>query len=279
MRAVKYILVFVLGFSFNIVIQSLSGGGDLVNDVAVSDYNNIAADCYDTDNVDNNNKNDRGKITSTILKSHINVDDNLNENTLVRYGSEVIKASDISSKIDLLPDEIIKSKLSVFFGSDFIEDINDIKTFSKRLLEVSLDNKNINDSLTPLFFSSSPIPGIRLLSSNIVLSENKTIFAHIDNSTRLGNVIAKWFNPNTGEIFHFKKYIIENEPSQFVWFKPNKWAAGTYQVNLYSNDENMTLLASNRIVISDITRSENIDNSILDDLINSGQAITKQQLN
>ena len=192
---------------------------------------------------------------------------------------------DLVDKIDKLPISFINNQLGYLFDKETINQLEDSRAFSKRLLEVALEESDDNNQsdMATIAFSKSPAYGIRMIEQNIEVNAGDSIFAHILPNETLEEFIVKWQYQNTGEILLFKKQtILPNKDNQYVWLRPKKgWQPGVYTVSIYSMDDSVSPIAVNSYNIVSVaggsssgelsvnTRNE----AIIQEMLSSGQAV------
>lgn len=186
----------------------------------------------------------------------------------------------LMDKIEKLPPDFLKRQLGYLFDSKYVDGIADPRAFSKQLVDIILDNENpgIPQDVS-LTFSRSPVPGVDTLSYQASIGTTETIFAHIHSAGSVGHVMAKWINMGSGEILGLKKIHLESGEDQYVWLKPSSgWKPGEIAVNLYSMKNDMASLGGGRFYISSVESqdSEQADDHVMNELINSGQAIPRK---
>ncbi len=62
----------------------------------------------------------------------------------------------------------------------------------------------------------------------------------------MNTVMVKWYRRDRPEILLFQRYpVVPGDANGYVWSDGNGgWDTGQYEVNIYTGDEAMTLLAS-----------------------------------
>lgn len=184
-------------------------------------------------------------------------------------------------RIEMLPQPIIDEQLTRLFDDDGLQQIDDSRGFAKRLLEVALtDSDNDNTQQTSIIFSTSPLQGSRLLTPNAHVKKFDTIFAHITSPGNRSTLLVKWQDLKSGEIMLLTNQPINtNGREQYVFLRPQKgWQPGQYKISVHSMDNKITTLGVNILTISEIIdfSEPNMENNqILQDLIDSGQAVQK----
>ncbi len=189
--------------------------------------------------------------------------------------------SDLIERIEMLPQPIIDEQLTRLFDDDGLQKINDSRDFAKRLLEVSLtDSDNDNTQQTSIIFSTSPLQGSRLLSPNARVKKFDTVFAHITSPENRSTLLVKWQRLKSGEIMLLTNQPINtNGREQYVFLRPQKgWQPGQYKISVHSMDDKITTLGVNLLTITeiiDVSEPDMENNQVLQDLIDSGQAVQK----
>lgn len=188
--------------------------------------------------------------------------------------------SEIFNKIDTFPESLISNQLEKIISEENIKSIGNIRTFSKKLAQVALDTQDglDNTGIINITFSTSPVYGKDLLTNKSNVKPTDTIFAHIFSSGISQEVIVKWQHLQTNEILLFKnKYISDNQNIPSIWLRQKEgWRKGSYRVSIHTLDDQVTPIGSNSYTINEIDNSGNTHNSIIEDLINSGQAVKKR---
>lgn len=78
-------------------------------------------------------------------------------------------------------------------------------------------------------------------------SDTKRIYASFDTSNYTkGSVMVKWSRIDSPEVLIFDKYRVDRSMgSNYIWLEPpDGWENGTYQVNIYSLEDNLSPLAT-----------------------------------
>jgi hypothetical protein len=189
--------------------------------------------------------------------------------------------SGLLEKLDKIPQAVIDSHLQKYFGAEQLEKISDSRVFAKRLLEVALGdegNPSENVAHADIYFSKSPIYGKKMLTQSISVSKYEPLFAHIVTDKKLGDVIVKWQNLDSGELLLFKGMRI-NTNAQYISVVPRKgWSGSQYQVSLSSMDDSVILMAVNVYTVAQVSGTENPAGpnlEVIEDLISIGQAVPK----
>lgn len=191
---------------------------------------------------------------------------------------------ELIDKIDQLPDSFISDKLAYFIDKDAIADIEDVRAFSKRLIDVALaegeDSGQTGSAV--ITFSTSPVFGNQLISQSASVHKFDTIFAHIESSGRLDQAIVKWQELNSGEILLFKNHSLDPEnPSKYIFLRPRSgWKSGSYRVSLHTMDDQVNPISGNSYsiatVVGEDSDSSSANNNVIQELIATGQAVPKQ---
>jgi len=195
--------------------------------------------------------------------------------------SHSVNYSDLIERIEMLPQPIIDEQLTRLFDEDGLQKINDSRGFAKRLLEVALtDSDDDNTQQISIIFSTSPLQGSRLLNPNARVNKFDTIFAHITSPGSRSTLLVKWQRLKSGEIMLLTNQPINtNGREQYVFLRPQKgWEPGQYKISVHSMDDKITTLGVNLLTITeiiDISEPDMENNQVLQDLIDSGQAVQK----
>ena len=121
-----------------------------------------------------------------------------------------------------------------------------------------------------------------MIGQSAEVGKLETILAYIIASGELGKIIVKWQNSDTGKILSIKNFTHNpNINEEYAWFKSGKgWQTGHYQVSVFTMDDQVTPIGGNSYSIALVTGTENknrgANDSIIQDLISSGQAIPKR---
>lgn len=184
-------------------------------------------------------------------------------------------------KIDSMPERSIRDKLGHLFAEKALGDIGDIREFSKRALDVALDDRpEDNGALSAsIVFSTSPMRGVQTIAATATIGRHDAVFAHIDSDTLIGTAVVKWQNTGTGEILVFgDQFLGGSSGNQYVATKPpGGWAPGSYRVSLFSMDEKMIPFASNSYSLASILENDVADaqQRLINELVQTGQAVPK----
>jgi hypothetical protein len=189
---------------------------------------------------------------------------------------------ELVTKIDNLPLPLVNEQIGKLFDEYALQQVNDTRAFAKRLLEVALKDQEENSMEIDISFSTSTLAGVRPLGDRASVAKSDSIFGHISASGRLNeNVVVKWQNLGTGEILSLTNQSLNtNGREQYIWARPKKgWQVGRYKASIYSMDDHVTPLGSGLftiVAISDAQTDRSSDDKVLQELINSGQAVPKQ---
>jgi hypothetical protein len=209
-----------------------------------------------------------------------------NRQSSAASGSASEAYADLRQKLDKLPEPFIAAMLKEYLGPDSLQKVTDTRAFSKRLLEVALDDQtkpaeDENEVVSAdIEFSRSPIHGKNMIAQDIALAQFEPVFAHILTSEQLGNVILKWQDVNTGEIVLFTSMNIGSGGQSVSAVPSAGWQNSVYRVSLSSMDDSVQLMASNAYTVSHVQpqngpRTPNKE--YIQDLITLGQAVPKSQ--
>lgn len=191
---------------------------------------------------------------------------------------------DLVKKIDKLPENLIRKNLASILDDEYLKQIDDIRGFSKRLLEAALEENPVkqSDVIASIEFSTSPVYGSNLLGSGVNVGQYDKIFAFITVSEPLSKAFVKWQNAETGELLLFRSVRLNTANGfDFVSTRPGSgWQSGQYQVSVFLADKELTPIGGGSYVIAGITEqpggAKAVNESIVQDMINSGQAIRKK---
>lgn len=192
-------------------------------------------------------------------------------------------------KLDKLPEPVIEAQLEKYLGRETLNKISDTRAFSRRLLEVALEDQDDppeedEDTVqhVDIQFSKSPVYGKQMLGPDAAVSKFEPLFAHIDSAGEVGEVIVKWQEVNTGEILIFKKMTIGAGGESFITVTPaSGWKNSLYRVSLNSIDDSVQLMGSNAYTISQIDGGEGgrkPNMGVIEDLISMGLVTPKRTL-
>ena len=224
----------------------------------------------------------------TLAKSEIKDLENLNARLAEQIEhmelpiSPSVDYPELVNKIDNLPLPLINEQVGKLFDNYALQQVNDTRAFAKRLLEVTLTDQEENSIEMDITFSTSTQAGVRPLSDRASVAKFESIFGHIRTSSQLNeNVVVKWQNLGTGEILALTNQSLNaNGREQYIWARPKKgWQAGSYKASIYSMDDHVTPLGSGIftiVTVIDNQAERNSDNKVMQELINSGQAVPMQ---
>lgn len=191
------------------------------------------------------------------------------------------KRKALRDKISKLSEESIREKLLYAFSKEGVDEIKDMHKFANRLTDVALGNEeDHSDSYTAqIHFTTSPIPDSGYFASNTAVGQFDIVFAHIQATGPLGKVVVKWINQTTGEVLLLSNRTLNSAGfPQYVQLTPaNGWIPAAYQVSIYSMDDKMTPYGSGNYTISNVVENDQTQarERVIEDLINSGQAVPK----
>ncbi len=188
-------------------------------------------------------------------------------------------------KLDKLPQSLIDSQLEKYFGRESLEKIEDTRAFSKRLLEVALEDqdqplKEDGPLRVDIQLSKSPMYGNRMLSQDVVVTKFEPLFAHIVTANELGDVIIKWQDVNSGEILIFNKMNFGPGSQLYISAIPGSgWRNSQYRVSVSSMDESVELMAASSYNISQVNDAvPGPNHEVIDDLVLMGLAVPKKSV-
>ena len=151
----------------------------------------------------------------------------------------------------------IHEALDVFFDSqDIYSDIDDVRLFSRRIVEeASAGESTIHEfSRAQLSFSLKPtFPEIP--HNHFSVNGREPIYAHIniDGGPGAGDakLFTRWVNLDTGEILLFKqKRVLSGHNKNWISYTPdNPWEAGSYEVSFYQFNSALNKLVSEMFFI------------------------------
>lgn len=192
---------------------------------------------------------------------------------------------ELLDRIDLLPATLIKQELSGLFDDAYASSVVDPHKFSKELIEIALSNdKNeITSGAVRVVFSYSPVKGWREFGDVVEIDQFDTVYAHFSPTQDIRNSVVKWQHYNTGEIIYLKNFDLSaNNQSQYSVVRPKSgWSAGYYQVTVYDMNNDKQRVGGNTFYVSTVRSIEGItsantpDHDVVQDLIMTGQAVTK----
>lgn len=140
------------------------------------------------------------------------------------------------------------------FTDDDIDRSDDIRKFSKRLLEIAADGmleKTKDKTDVGDFKDKGATNTVRFYSNdsevkNIFEEKNKHIYAEFDTDQyKQKEIFVKWYKSGSPNIYLFEKHKINPENDvNHVWLRENKgWSTGVYNVEFYAVDERMEKVA------------------------------------
>ena len=111
----------------------------------------------------------------------------------------------------------------------------------------SAERKNEIDYLESWFSSSHESPEVESSFSKDVT----TIYLHLNVEGVLAkDVIVKWYKADTGERVLLRRFTVNSQREKdFFWVKRKQWDEGVYNVEIFSADEELNLLAANQFVV------------------------------
>lgn len=170
--------------------------------------------------------------------------------------STQVQESSISVLEDIIEsssEEEVEDILKMFFDdTELLDEINDVKLFSRRLLEELSDKESAVDELSnaQIYFSlTSDYPDSP--QQHFEVDNRQKIFAHINTSGGLGGgdgkFFTRWINKTSGEVLLFKQKPIKRDSSKnWVSFTPDEsWLNGAYEVSFYQFNSGLNKLSSN----------------------------------
>ncbi|MET0068572.1 MAG: hypothetical protein ABW096_00930 [Candidatus Thiodiazotropha sp.] len=196
--------------------------------------------------------------------------------------------SDLLLRIDRLPETLISQQLEMLFDDEYLEHINDKRSFAKQLVEIALadveshliETENDDNPYIEIEFSLSPVTGLRQFIAIADIEAYDTIFAHFSSATAYARLIVRWQHAGSGEILRMGPLSLQDNLNGFLSLKPeNGWKPGYYNVSLFDINDNQKLVASSRYFIESISETESqaaeADQDVINDLISNGLAIPK----
>jgi len=240
----------------------------------------LLTECHSYDCKNNKEKLILAELKIEKLQQENNYLTSLAENNNLHL-LEPANYSEVIDKIDNLPEYLLSHQLSKIISEESLNDIENIRPFSKRLAEIALNSQEELDDIgyINIIFSTSPSYGKKLLSGGNSIRANDTVFAHIVSSGISEEVIVKWQHLPTNEILLFKnKTISESNSVPSIWLRPrNGWKEGAYRVSVYTMDDEANPIGSNSYIIDTVETNpdNNPSDEIVQELLNSGKAIKK----
>ncbi len=177
-------------------------------------------------------------------------------------------ASDRERTLDFLDELLAKmsdreivdaiSQLTELEAEDF-ETIRDVRKHVHRLAEIAVGIPLAEDSPgTPVTFGRSVNPeGRTVLEDSVFHDRVRAIYAVFPvDPLESDAVYVKWSAVDATEPLHLDRYPVDTSRDQnYVWLEPGEaWSEGSYQVDVYAADEELTLLASGRFEIVPIAQ-------------------------
>lgn len=248
----KYFLVFSAGALFGFILSLFpSSTPSAVNQIVIADLDSISSE-QPIRPVQRVAHSETGTEPNTAAKNVLSVIQN---------------QGDLPSALDLLPETLIHEKIDELSHSDilsiadlvlgtsnvadFAVQVDDVKSFSKRVVdELKGDGASVHElSQTQLYFAlDNRYPNSD--QSFFSITPDKVIYAHFDTGYGLGTgaqaLFTRWRQLDTGEVVFFnQKPIVSSQSRNWISFAPEDgWHEGAYEVALYSFDSQLNKLAS-----------------------------------
>ncbi len=156
----------------------------------------------------------------------------------------------VSEGISTLSDRELESMLAstVHLSLEEIGEVRDIRTFSKRLAEIAMQDiiepETSPDGVDHVVFTTSPAMGNVDARTHFGTDANRIYAVFPTDRFGKDSVMVKWYRRDRPVILLFERYsIVPGDPSGYVWLS-RRWEPGQYKVSIYSGDETMNPLAS-----------------------------------
>lgn len=158
--------------------------------------------------------------------------------------------NEFQDQLQQIPMELLLPQMerySVAYASQ-VDTYKDPRGFVKRLSQVAM-----NGIITPAVIEN-PREGTISFKPAVAhpgdmsrfSPTSKTIFAVFDSSAyRDKRVLVRWYHSDRGRVLLFQQFEIADGDSNYIWLEnENGFATGSYRVEIYRVDEDVTLLSS-----------------------------------
>jgi len=145
------------------------------------------------------------------------------------------------------------SDLTALEAEDF-DDIRDVRKHVLRLAEIATgETVPRGAGVTPVIFARSVAPnGQAVLEGAAFHDQSRAIYAVFPTNPPASDAVyVKWQSIGSSEPLHFDRYPIESSSEQnYVWLEPGDgWSEGTYQVEIFRANDEVTPMATGRFEI------------------------------
>jgi hypothetical protein len=144
--------------------------------------------------------------------------------------------------------------LTTQLGAEAIEEIDDIREFAERLVDIAMEGTVIDQpheaGLSEVVFGVSEYEMEANGQAQTVLERQENrIYAFFPTDSYQGStVMVKWYRVDEPEIVLFRRHsVTPGDQRGFVWVEQSAgWQSGHYQVDIFSGDASMDRLAFGR---------------------------------
>lgn len=148
-------------------------------------------------------------------------------------------------------------RLTELEAEDF-DSIRDVRGHVLRLAEIAVGKEHLGgDGVAPVIFARSVDPGGQnVLEDSAFHDRNRAIYAVFPTTPRSDAVYVKWQRSDAAEPLHLGRHPIDTARDRnHVWLEPaDGWGPGTYRVEVYTADAEVTPLAVGRFEIVPVAR-------------------------
>ncbi|MFP8875975.1 MAG: hypothetical protein VCB99_03480 [Myxococcota bacterium] len=146
---------------------------------------------------------------------------------------------------------------TVGLSAEEVGDVRDVRAFANRMLDVAMQGITEAEQEVPgtprvLFRQNRSTGDSPAASGSRFASGPGRVFASFPTpDPQQHRVLVKWFRTDRPTILLMQRYPLRvGDTSGYVWLDPEDgWEIGNYQVDVYADDEAVTLLASGRYEI------------------------------
>lgn len=154
--------------------------------------------------------------------------------------------------IATLSDQELQAVLAstIHLGADELRDVRDLRAFTERVADIAmqgiLEPEQNAANVAHVSFGTRPGPADPAPDGRFGSATGRIYAVFPTEGFRDDTVLVKWYRRDDPRILLLRRYpVVRGDAKGYVWFRPDgSWDPGQYQVDVYTGDEAMTLLAS-----------------------------------
>lgn len=158
----------------------------------------------------------------------------------------------VRQSIATLSDQDLEAVLAstIHLGPDELGRVRDLRAFTERVADIAmqgiLEPEQSAANVAHVDFGTRPGPADPASSGRFGPGTGRIYAVFPTEGFRDDTVLVKWYRRDDPRILLLQRYpIVRRDATGYVWFRPDgRWDPGQYQVDVYTGDEAMTLLAT-----------------------------------